>query len=290
MKKQLVFIPMLVAVAIFVTQCFNKGAAPTQKAVIANVEAKTHKEAADTLLTDSTKPLKPLIFKELIGKEAMAFFQKNKLDSAFVEEYNYPDNGFYGEDRYRIEFLFTEAKQDATDPSVYHIKGKNRHKKTITPFEGTVKLNKLRFFSDPNLDTAEVNSMGVAQSYATEGVFEFAEANKTSPYSGLFKGTMKMEFSLVENGHPQLWYYSSVPLPSGGSGYRFDGTWTSFTKPDQVKPVLWAADLFRIGNDILKDFSMGEREVEINKKYHNLGWDNFWENDEWWHVAAKPKM
>lgn len=289
MKKQLVFIPMLVAVAIFVTQCFNKSQAPVQKAT-ANPAMMTHKEAVDTLLADSTAPLKPLNFKELNAKEALAFFQKNRLDSLFVEEYNYPDNGFYGEDRYRIEFLFTEAKQDAKDPSVYHIKGKNRHKKTITLFEGTIKLNKIRTFTDPNIDTAEVGNMDVQTMYATEGVFEFAEADKTSPYSGLFKGTMKMEFSIGEDKRPNLWYYSSVGLPSGGAGYRFDGTWTSFTKPDMVKPVIFAADLFRFANDILKDFSMGEREVEINKQYHKLGWDNFWENEEWWHDAEKPKM
>ena len=34
---------------------------------------------------------------------------------------------------------------------------------------------------------------------------------------------------------------------------------------------------------------MGEREVEINKEYRHLGWDNFWENDEWW-VDAKDKQ
>ena len=85
MKKQLVFIPMLVAVAIFVTQCFNKSQAPVQKAT-ANPAMMTHKEAVDTLLADSTAPLKPLNFKELNAKEAMAFFQKNRLDSLFVED------------------------------------------------------------------------------------------------------------------------------------------------------------------------------------------------------------
>jgi hypothetical protein len=57
-----------------------------------------------------------------------------------------------------------------------------------------------------------------------------------------------------------------------------------------VKPVIFAADLFRFANDILKDFSMGEREVEINKQYQNLGWKDIWENEEWWTKAEKPKM
>ena len=46
--------------------------------------------------------------------------------------------------------------------------------------------------------------------------------------------------------------------------------------------MLFARDLFAIANDILSDFSYGEREVEINKKYRHLGWDNFWDGKEWW--------
>ncbi len=290
MKKQLVFIPMLVAAAIFISQCFNKTNAPTQKVTAAIPSMLTHKEAVDTLLADSTAPLKPLIFKALDAKSATAFFQKTRLDSLFVNEYNYPVNGFYGEDRYRIEFLFTEAKRDEKDPSLYHVKGKNRHKKTITPFEGTFKLTKISTFTDPNVNQEDIENMNIQTMYATEGTFEFAEADKTNPYSGLFQGNMKMEFSIGEDARPYLWFYSSVGLPSGGAGYRFDGTWTSYTKPDMKKPVIFAADLFRFANDILKDFSMGEREVEINKKYYALGWDNFWENEEWWHEAEKAKM
>ncbi len=290
MKKQLVFIPFLVAVAIFVSQCFNKNAAPVQKAIVANPTAVvTHKEAVDTLLADSTAPTKPLKFKELNAQEALAFLKKNRFDSLFVAEYNYPVNGFYGNDRYRIEFIFDACTQDKTDPSVYHVKGRDRHKKEITAFEGTFKVNRLRSFEDPNLDAAEVGDMGVTKMYAAEGVFEFAE-DKKSAYGGLFKGTVKFEFSTAtEQGGISLWFYSK-DLPSAGGGYRFDGTWTSYKKADMVKPVIFAADLFRFANDILKDFSMGEREVEINKQYQNLGWKDIWENEEWWNKAEKPKM
>jgi hypothetical protein len=42
-------------------------------------------------------------------------------------------------------------------------------------------------------------------------------------------------------------------------------------------------------NDILADFSYGERDIQINEKYVHLGWDNYWEQDEWW-VDEKTKM
>jgi hypothetical protein len=271
-------------------QCFNQPKAPVQKAVVANPQLVTHKEAVDTLAIDSTAPRKPLIFNKLSAEAMTAFLTQHNLDSLFVEENNYPDNGFYGDDRYRIEFIFTEVKRDEKDPSVYHVKGKNRHKKTVTAFEGTLSFAKLSTFIDPNIDTAEVGEMGLSKLYAAEGTFVFDEEDKTSPYSGQFKGSFKTEFSFrQDNDKPELWYFSEG-LPSMGAGYRFDGTWTSFTKPDIVKPVIWAADIFRFANDILKDFSIGERDVEINEQYRSIGWDNFWENEEWWSEAEKPKM
>ena len=289
MKKQLILIPMLVAAVICITQCVNKNNAVVQKAAIANPMATTHKEAVDSLLADSSAPIKPLKFKELNAQATMTYLKTNRLDSLFVSEYKYPVNGFYGEDRYRIEFVFDACTQDKTDPSVYHVKGRDRHKKEITAFEGTFKINRLRTFEDPNIDTSEVGEMGVTKMYAAEGVFQFDE-DKTSAYAGQFKGTVKFEFSTNANyTTPTLWFFSKQQ-PSGGGGYRFDGNWTSYTKKDMVKPVIFAADLFAFGNDILKDFSMGEREVEINEKYQSLGWKEIWENEEWWNEAAKPKM
>ncbi len=289
MKKQLILIPMFVAAVICITQCINKNSMPIQKAAIANPMATTHKEAVDSLLADSSAPIKPLKFKELNAQEAMAYLKTNRLDSLFVSEYQYPVNGFYGEDRYRIEFIFDACTQDIIDPSVYHVKGRDRHKKVITPFEGTFKINRLRSFEDLNIDTSEMVDMGVTKMYAAEGVFQFDE-DKASAYAGQFKGTVKFEFSTNSlNTFPSLWFYSKQ-LPSSGGGYRFDGNWTSYTKKDMVKPVIFAADLFAFGNDILKDFSMGEREVEINKKYQSLGWKEIWENEEWWNASEKSKM
>ncbi len=282
--------PLLAAIILIATQCINKVKAPIQRASVENPHLITHKEAVDTLLKDSTAPIKPLIFKTLDAFALAELCKKHHLDSLFYAEGQWPVNGFYGEDRYRIEFLFTEVKQDEQDPTLYYIKGKNRHKKVISLFEGKMKLNQLRTFKDPNIDTEEIGEMGLQENYAAEGIFELNETDKTSPYSGFFKGNVKMEFSLANDGVASLWYFSNG-LPSGGSGYRFDGNWTSYTKPDMVQPVLWASDIFRIGNDILKDFSVGERDVEINEKYRSLGWDNFWENDEWWTEAkTKEKM
>lgn len=285
--KKLLFVPILLAaIVVLTTQCFNKQAATAQKATASIPSKQTHKEAMDTLLADAEAPLKPLIYKTLNSTQALAVLKVNRLDSLFIKEY--PDNGFYGEDRYRIEFLFSACRRDETDPTLFYVSGKNRHKTVITPFEGTIRITQLSELTDPNLDTTEVGDMSVRKMYAAQGEFELKE-DSTAKYSGVFKGKMKMEFATYDLYKPDFWFYSKQ-LPSGGAGYRLEGDWTSYTKKDMVKPVLIAGDLFAIANDILKDFSYGEREVEINEKYRKNGWQTFWENDEWWREAEKPKM
>lgn len=285
--KKFIFVPILfAALVVLTTQCFNKQSASAQKVVAAVPIKQTHKEAMDTLLADAQAPLKPLIFKALNSTQALNFLTATNLDSLFIKDY--PDNGFYGEDRYRIEFLMSTCQRDEKDPTLYHVTGKNRHKKTITPYSGTIRITQLSEFMDSNLDTAEYNNMDVNRLYAAQGEFELQE-EATAKYSGVFKGKMALEFATYKTSKPSFWFFSKN-LPSGGAGYRMDGTWTSYTKKDMVKPIILASDLFIIANDILKDFSYGEREVEINEKYRSLGWESFWENDEWWHDAEKPKI
>lgn len=285
--KKLIFVPILLAAIVALTmQCVNKQTANAPKATAAVPMKQTHKEAADTLLTDAEAPLKPLIFKPLTREKAMEILATKGIDSLFFKEY--PNNGFYGDDRYRIEFWMPNCMKNPADPTVYLLSGKTRYKKNINGFEGEIKVNQISEVIDPNIDTAEVNAMAIQRIYAAQGTFEIRE-DPTLKSSGVFRGTIKFDFSVSEDNHVQLWYYSQG-LPSGGAGFRMDGTWTSNTQPNVSKPLILADDLFRIANDILKDFSYGEREIEINKQYRSLGWESFWENDEWWQKAEKPKM
>ena len=80
------------------------------------------------------------------------------------------------------------------------------------------------------------------------------------------------------NGY-QLWYNTENETRRGG--LLIDGTWTSNASKEQ-KPVIAARDLFMFANDILENFSYGSREIEINPIYKELGWDNYWKNEEWY--------
>jgi hypothetical protein len=251
------------------------------------VPLQTHAEASDTLLADSTQPLKPLRY---IALSPTAL--KTVLDSLDMNELltsMYPDNGFYGADRYRIEFIFMGAERDPADPMRYRVTGKNRYKKTVSNFGGTLQIKQIREFRDPNMDADETKELGfTGKLYALEGDFAFDEDRSLST-SGQFAGKFQLEMSSeTVDSPPSLWYFSDQS-PARGSGYRFDGTWTSYTKPDMKKPVIWSRDLFRFANDILTDFSYGERDVVINEKYRALGWDNFWDGEEWWQDTPKSE-
>lgn len=259
---------------------------PTTMAALTQLVKMTHKEATDTLLADSTKPILPLRMVPLTPDAAKALLAKIDLGTLLKEDY--PDNGFYGADRYRIEFIFTELQRTLNDPSVYAIKGKNKFKNTISNFEGLIEVKEMSAFFDPNLDTADISDMNFSKMYALNGEFKFTE-DPTLNTSGVFSGTFKMEFGLMQDSTLQLWFFSENS-PAGGCGYRFDGEWSSYKKPDVKKPVIWSRDLFRFANDILKDFSYGERDIEINEKYRHLGWDTFWSGDEWWNESPKKSM
>lgn len=247
----------------------------------------THKDAIDSLRKDTTAPLQPIQITDLPVSETNAFFSNHdvalllhepSIDGSYASRFD----GFYGDDHYRIEFFFSNVTRDSLQPNVYHVTGKDRFKTKITPFEGTITFTKLATFKDPNLNQEHYNhdEFELKEAYTTVADFELKE-NETTKGSGIFTGKMFMDFFERKDGQVELWYFSPN-APAEASGFKFEGSWTDYKKKI-TKPVVWARDLFAFANNILTDFAIGEREVEINKKYRHLGWDNYWENEEWWH-------
>ncbi len=247
----------------------------------------THKEAIDSLRRDTTAPLKALEIQSLSDDQRAAFFSSHDLSGLFFDatpEGGYANrfDGFYGNDYHRIEFYFSNLKKDSLQPHVYHVSGKNRFKNNIIPFEGTLAFQNLSTFKDPNLKEEHYDEGGfdLKDAYTAEATFELKE-EPTTKASGVFSGKMLIDFFEKKDGNRELWYFSPN-APAQASGFKFEGTWRSYQQ-NLTKPVVWAKDLFAFANQILTEFSIGEREVEINKKYRHLGWENYWENDEWWH-------
>ncbi len=261
-------------------QVVAKAEFPDEKPI--EMARQTHHEAIDTLLADSTAPTKPLVLKTLDPAAAKALLDSVDLKTLLQKEW--PDNGFYGTDHYRIEFVFNDVEKTVNDSRVYRIAGKNRFKKTVSKYAGMIEVTDVVEFTDPNLDAEAIANMDVAHAFTAQGTFRFHE-DSTLRTSGLFAGTFKIDFAILKTGEVQAWYYS-YQTPTKGAGYVFEGNWSSYTQKIAAKPVFFARDFFMVANDILAEFSYGEREVEINPKYRHLGWDNFWEGEEWWTEGA----
>ncbi len=283
MKNYFVICILLFTYLFCCTDCKQKTVAKLETKEASLTKPVTHKEAMDSLRLDTNAVLQPLKIRNYTNSEATAFFDAYNLDTLLQSDY--PIYGFYGEDRYKIDFLFNECMRLPLQKNVYYVKGKNRHKKVITPFEGCLRFNSISEIKDPNLDKTEMEGMKVAKILSAKGDFELME-DKNSKYSGVFKGKITVEFyTMVDGNSYSLWYYSQTDIKGGG--FLYDGTWTSYTDPKMVKPVLVAADIFQLGNSIMKDFSYGEREPTISPAYRKNGWTEIWDEEEWWNKPEK---
>lgn len=193
-------------------------------------------------------------------------------------------NGFFGPEHRRIEFVFTRVERDARNPALYHISGKDRYKKRVTPLEGTIELTSL---TPLRLDKSSPDDM--AAGYAAAGTFELRETGGQTG-NGVFRGRAALDFNYDEHHKPALamWGYAEPSMAARGAGSRFEGYWTS-NQTRQQKAVLWSDGngLFTIAQDVFADFNVGERGPSINEKYAKLGWDTYWENEEWWTDSPK---
>ena len=281
------FFLLCILLALWQCQSKQNKAKPTAAPEVLAMVKTTHAEARDSLRLDSTAPLKPLVTQPLVRDSAWKVLAAMRIGSLFTADW--PDNGFYGNDRRRIEFIFTSFERSFNDPFVYAVAGKNRYKTTISDFSGVFVIKEVVQFSDPKLDAEELVNMGLSgKAYTLKGEFRFDE-DRSLNTSGQFAGNFLMDICLDKDGVPSLWFFSAA-TPTKGSGYRFDGAWTSYRNPALSKPVIWSRDLFSFANDILSDFSYGERDVQINPKYRDLGWDTFWDGEEWWQGTKKKEM
>jgi hypothetical protein len=293
-KLRYIILPMMV---LAVYACSRRTENSKPKLVLT-----THKEAIDTMrqvaqklprieeIMENGAPIIPLQTVKEVPQTAFEKIDYSDLLCTTDEDavqYGRRFDGFYGKDNYRIEMYFGKVSQDPNRKNVYLVEGKSRYKKTIVPFTGEIVFEKATLIKDPNMqdlenvidDESEMNSN---QFTALEGTFKLKE-NASLNSSGIFEGKVFMDILTKKKGDTQLWYYSPESKAQGG-GFKFDGNWTSY-KTGSQKHIVWAKDIFNFADSILEKFSIGEREVEINPKYRHLGWDKYWENDEWWSDA-----
>lgn len=321
--KKLIFLLSLTAI-IFSTSCNSF----MSKSEPAEMKFTTHREALDTLkkkyiasIDSSILSAKKEETEKILGPgisllstdSAKQFLMQLKwgdlLNSKREAEQDYASiyNGFFGADRYRIEFYLSDVKSDSLNPFSVSLQGKTRFKKNIQPFSGNITIDSILEFRDPNVMKYYTEyAQGKVKSYHLAGNYKLSEDSQKWG-TGVYAGRFYMDVKFDDAGEQDYWYYYNDEYESGdtiienndsaiinykdmtaetrGAGFLFDGNWTSY-KNNTVKPLLMAHDVFMFGNDILTHFSYGEREIEIDPKYKALGWDNYWENDEWYNESG----
>ena len=255
--------------------------------------------AADTL----TKPMR-----QLLGEIDLSKLWQG--DTQYRRE-NPTLQGFFGPDHYRFALAFTSVSRDAQHPEVYHVRGKCRYRKNIRPFEGTLTVRQIVDLDAPwdydeftpqqqdsTLTQAAANDSAEARyerarrlSHPYTLRAELAIQEAAAPNSGVFRGEAVLNFHVTSLG--RLDYvtapFVSKEVPANGSEMLVHGSRRNLTTRE-VKTFVVAADVFAAAPEVYKDFGIGDRGGEINPKYAKLGWNELWENDEWWADSPTPKL
>lgn len=193
-------------------------------------------------------------------------------------------NGCYGDDGRRIEFIFTSALADASKPGRYAVAGKFRCYGVVTPFRGSVVLTQVRRLPAGSLPYAS-GTEAVAPAYCATGRFALRATNSNG-MGGYFDGRVALDFQPAPNHKATLLEYTSNATTRHG-GLLFEGNWRELATDEPV-PVVWKQGM-AVTHDVLARFDIGERGPSINPKYRRVGWDSYWDNDEWWLNAPVAK-
>ena len=203
--------------------------------------------------------------------------------------------GFFGPDHYRFALFFSEVRRDEQQPAMYHVRGKCHYRKNVRPFTGTLTIRQVQDLPRGYFFIAgagsELPDTAAAQTYTARARLQLAE--EAADNSGRFEGEAVLDFYTIANS-TKSGYVTAVmeldeSMPARGSGLLLRGSRLNVSTR-QTKQFVVSTNFFAAAPDVYKDFAIGDRGGEINPKYAKLGWNELWENDEWWADSPKPKL
>ncbi|MGI4875072.1 MAG: hypothetical protein ACRYFX_28290 [Janthinobacterium lividum] len=206
--------------------------------------------------------------------------------------------GFFGPDHYHFAMVFSQVKRDADNPTRYYVLGKCRYRKNIRPFSGTLTVRQIAGLAYPGfLQAVAISDSNAADSvagrtYTARAQLQLREETKEN--SGIFEGEVLLDFYVVPSrpvGYVRVYNHEGIEpsLPTRGSGLLLQGNRLNVST-GQVKSFTVGPWLAAVAPNVYKDFMLDERMGQINPKYAKLGWNEHWENDEWWAATPKPKL
>lgn len=297
----------LLTLAIIGTACQHQ--APPTRAVV--TKPATVVATAPARIESSPAPT-PVAAADSLTPEMRATLRQVDLSSLLLApqpgkagDYQSVLDGFFGKNPQRLSLAILTATRDSLQPSLYHITGKTHYKKQIACFEGIIQLTKLTDYYDQDLllsqggddltyvqDTVKQSGGSITNARAYSATASFSFSNSALPASYSLIGRVQLDFWVNEQGKLGNMYAPAAgqileKALTKGSGLLLKGTWRDVATNLQ-KPFLVSRDIFLLSPDIIQDFGMGDRGSQVNPKYAKLGWNTYWENDEWW--ADSPKV
>ncbi|MBF9221416.1 hypothetical protein [Hymenobacter ruricola] len=196
--------------------------------------------------------------------------------------------GFYGPNHYRISFYFSKVRRDSLHPEQYHIWGLNRYKKAITPFKGTCTVT--RFAALP--DTAEMANSSKVRAYTAFAEYTLREDPQTKG-AGVYSGKAMLDFCVDARNRARQVTFNGPDLglgnPTKGSGLLFQGVWRD-NRTGQQMPASWCSNFLVVVPEALEKIGLGSRGDTIYPELAKYGWNDWYENDEWWAKSPKPQF
>jgi hypothetical protein len=102
-----------------------------------------------------------------------------------------------------------------------------------------------------------------------------------------------LDFFLTARGKVELAVsepFSDVSKnPSKGSGLLFQGVWLD-NKTGKSKAASWSSNFLMIVPEALEKIGLGSRADTIYPELAKFGWNDWYENDEWWAKSPKPSL
>lgn len=179
-----------------------------------------------------------------------------------------PLEGFFGPDRYRISFAFTQIRPDSLNPRTLLVSGKSRFKKAVVPFSGSLQLQDLRPLKRASLVNTGVED-SLLRTYTAKAHFVFRQA-PTQPHAGTFEGTGILEFYITKGGTINFVQTATEAPMDGTLALLYKGKWTEYQTHRQ-KELLLGRDYEAVGSGVLDTFTIGARGENVNPKYAKLG-------------------
>jgi hypothetical protein len=197
-------------------------------------------------------------------------------------------DGFYGPDNYRISFRIDTVRRDEHRPNVFYFEGRDRYKRTIAPFTGTITVTRLAPLPDT---VAMVHSFG-DRAYSAFASFVLRE-DSTAKGAGHCTGRAVLDFQVNAKNQAAQASFDGIDSgwdnPTKGCGQVCRGVWQD-NRTGQRKPVAWATYYGAIVPEVLSKMGLGERSEGVNPELARYGWNTIMENDEWWAKSPRPSL